>query len=488
MAATDIKSSLSSTFEGLSPRARQWVMLLGGALAAFGLLWMVLTYSESNAPPKPAAGSSVTSKDARVTTVGVLGPGQVLKAEDTWVATAGRKLESYEKERNEQQRVNRELADKLREMQTRLAEQDIKLRSAAAPAVAASAPPHTAPPAPPPPRAPAPATAVNSAAAMPPKGPPTPTNGGPPPGGNLNALGKMPTGAPAAPGFDVERPALVKVAVTSAASRTTDSQGAGAGPAFKGSQRTLDNYLPVGFTRGELLGGLDAPTGGQAQSNPHPVIIRLSDNAVLPNRHRGEYKDCFVIASGYGDLSSERAYFRLENLSCINDRKDVLELRVQGNVFGEDGRYGLRGRLVTKQGQMLANALMAGIASGLGKGLAQASSTVSQSALGTIATQSGGKDAFQAGIGMGVGNALDRLANYYIKLAEATFPIIEVDAGRQVDVVITKGVRLDSGSQDRTASISPQGIPGPTAQAQAPAGRRNEPAAPVFRSTKVDEE
>ena len=52
-------------------------------------------------------------------------------------------------------------------------------------------------------------------------------------------------------------------------------------------------------------------------------------------------------------------------------------------------------------------------------------------------------DAYRAGLGQGVGKALDRLAQYYIKLAENTFPVIEVDAGRQIDVVITKGVRID---------------------------------------------
>ena len=30
-----------------------------------------------------------------------------------------------------------------------------------------------------------------------------------------------------------------------------------------------------------------------------------------------------------------------------------------------------------------------------------------------------------------------------IKLAEQTFPVIEVDAGREIDVVITKGVRIE---------------------------------------------
>ena len=198
----------------------------------------------------------------------------------------------------------------------------------------------------------------------------------------------------------------------------------------------------MSFTRGTLLGGLDAPTGGQSQSNPHPVLIRLSDNSVLPNRFRGEYRDCFVIAAGYGDISSERAYLRTENLSCVRADGAALEVKIQGSVYGEDGKVGMRGRLVTKQGQMLANALLAGVVSGIGSGLATSSTTYSTSALGTIASASGA-DAYRAGLGTGVGKALDRLAQYYIKLAENTFPVIEVDAGREIDVVITKGLRID---------------------------------------------
>ena len=48
----------------------------------------------------------------------------------------------------------------------------------------------------------------------------------------------------------------------------------------------------------------------------------------------------------------------------------------------------------------------------------------------------------EAGLGTGVGKALDRLAQYYISLAEKVFPVIEVDAGRSVDVVLTQGVAL----------------------------------------------
>ena len=53
--------------------------------------------------------------------------------------------------------------------------------------------------------------------------------------------------------------------------------------------RDTRRYIPSGtFARALLLGGLDAPTGGQAQRNPQPVLLRLMDNAVLPNQFRSK--------------------------------------------------------------------------------------------------------------------------------------------------------------------------------------------------------
>jgi conjugal transfer pilus assembly protein TraB len=190
-----------------------------------------------------------------------------------------------------------------------------------------------------------------------------------------------------------------------------------------------------------LMGGLDAPTGGQAQNNPWPILLRVQDNAFLPNRYRAKVKECFILGSGYGDISSERAYLRLESLSCVLNNGEVVDSTLKGYVVGEDGKAGLRGRLVSKQGQVLANALMTGIISGIGQGFQQSATSYSTSALGTVGTVDSGKQ-IQAGIGAGVGKALDRLSQYYITLAEKMFPIIEVDAGRVVDVVLTKGVTL----------------------------------------------
>jgi len=103
----------------------------------------------------------------------------------------------------------------------------------------------------------------------------------------------------------------------------------------------------------------------------------------------------------------------------------------------------MRGRLVNKQGQLLANALRAGIASGIGQAFSQGGSTYTESAFGRLVTgPEGTGEQMRRGIGGGVGRALDQLANYYIRLAEQTFPVIEIDGKRAVDVVLTRGVRL----------------------------------------------
>jgi conjugal transfer pilus assembly protein TraB len=407
----------------LSPKQRQWATLAGIAGGGFLLLWLVLTLGarDPSTGPQPAASGGGTP-----TNVGVMAPGQQVNPVDQWVGTAGRKLSQYEAERDAQDRINRDRKAFEEKTLQRFAEFEQRLQSQAGARPQPEAP--VAPP-PPPPLPARPAAGYPPAAALPLPGAPVVAPGLPPPPAAL---------PPPAP----PQPTLVRVAVADGGRPSAGATGARTGGP-EARPATVDAFLPVSFTRGILLGGLDAPTGGQSQSNPQPVLIRLSDNSVLPNRYRAEYRECFVIAAGYGDIGSERAYLRTESLSCVRGDGSTLEVRIQGSVFGEDGKVGMRGRLVTKQGQMLANALRAGIIAGIGQAFASYNTTVSTSALGTVATTTGA-DALRSGVGIGVGRALDRLAEYYIKLAEQTFPVIEVDAGREIDVVITKGVRIDA--------------------------------------------
>ncbi len=289
------------------------------------------------------------------------------------------------------------------------------------------------------------------------------------PGGNLHPLQPMgsaalppppppPPGRPgqfAQPGMDPNAPMqpVVKRAFTLEVSDSTvaalaapqaQPQAAGMSSApVKEEKTSAENYLPAGtFMRVVLLAGLDAPTGGQAQNNPHPILMRVLDPAQLPNRYMADMKDCVVTANGYGDISSERAYIRTDRLSCIDQKGGAVDVSLKGYVAGEDGKAGMRGRLVSKQGQALANAFLAGIGSGIGQAFKESSSTVSTSPLGSTSTVTDGKE-LQAGLASGVGSAMSQLSKYYIKLAEQVFPVIEVDGGRVVDVVLTRGQSIE---------------------------------------------
>ncbi|MDX8377477.1 MAG: TraB/VirB10 family protein [Mariprofundales bacterium] len=207
-------------------------------------------------------------------------------------------------------------------------------------------------------------------------------------------------------------------------------------------------YLPAGaFTKAQLLSGLDAPAGGSAQDDPHPVLMRLTDLSVLPNRANADIRECFVLGSGYGDMSSERAYIRLVSLSCTDTNGIAWDMSLKGFVAGEDGKAGMRGRLVSKQGQILAQALLAGVASGIADGFGQSTQTLSFSPLGATSLPDPNKLGATSLSG-GVEKAMSKLADFYIEQAQAIYPIIEIDAGRTVDLILTAGVSLKVARND----------------------------------------
>lgn len=209
------------------------------------------------------------------------------------------------------------------------------------------------------------------------------------------------------------------------------------------------SLIPAGaFVKAVLLSGLDAPTGGKAQSSPHPVLIRIVDKAVLPNLWKADIKDCFVIGSGYGDLPSERAYIRLEVLSCVKKDGTVVEKKVKGYVAGEDGKVGLLGRVVSKQGAILARMLLAGFIDGISRVFQQSGSTVIVSPQGSLTTIDPGK-ALNVGIAGGFTSAAKELVEQYKKLADETYPVVEINAGRKVDVAFLQSIDFSSVEQEQ---------------------------------------
>jgi conjugal transfer pilus assembly protein TraB len=125
-------------------------------------------------------------------------------------------------------------------------------------------------------------------------------------------------------------------------------------------------------------------------------------------------------------------------------KNKIADTEIRGHINGEDGKAGVRGKLVTKQGAILANALFTGTLSALGSAIQSSAQTTNTTALGTTVTQTQPGQELKAGLGAGVNKAFDRLSQYYINLAEKTFPVIEIDSMRVVDLIITQGFFIEA--------------------------------------------
>ena len=210
-------------------------------------------------------------------------------------------------------------------------------------------------------------------------------------------------------------------------------------------------FLPPGtFMRAVLLAGVDAPASLGAQQTPYPILARLIDLAVLPNDFRADVVACVIVGAAYGDLSAERVYIRAESLACIDEQdRDVFStvVELKANAVGEDGKLGLRGRVVERRGKLLARAMIVGFLEGLSD-VFRLTRRVTWYPFEVqkeqkVGTPSFGESLAAAGLS-GFGSAMQRLADYYVEMFKGMYPVIEIEAGREITfVVMPPGAVMD---------------------------------------------
>ncbi|WP_342632677.1 TrbI/VirB10 family protein [Marinobacter alkaliphilus] len=211
--------------------------------------------------------------------------------------------------------------------------------------------------------------------------------------------------------------------------------------------RRSPQYLPAGsIISGVLVTGLDAPTNQESRAEPHPALLRIKRDTIMPNFYSSDFSECFALISGYGEMSSERAYLRSEVLSCIDSEGVAVEVPLKSFAVGEDGSAGVRGKLVNREGKLIAQSLLAGTLSAMSRAFGSTPvPTIVTSDTGGVQPfqQNLSSDALQSAGARGVGEALDRIADYYIDLADQIFPVLEIKSGREIDLVLTSGIEID---------------------------------------------
>ena len=219
----------------------------------------------------------------------------------------------------------------------------------------------------------------------------------------------------------------------------------------------LDKYLPPGsYAPALVIAGVDAAVGINSQSDPRPVLFRITGPAIAgvegDTKREIDLTGCTVTGASYGDLSSEKVYVRLQQMTCLQGRLATVT-QVQGLAAGS-GKAGIRGPVVSREGDLIAKSFLAGLIGGVGEGTAQA-----------LAPASPASDAYQAldtegalnavgrqGVARGIGTSSNRIAEYLIRRAEQYQPVVSLNAGTRVELIFLDGAWLDGRSEEAAAS------------------------------------
>jgi len=197
-------------------------------------------------------------------------------------------------------------------------------------------------------------------------------------------------------------------------------------------------YLPGGsMARSVLLTGADAPVGGK----PFPVLVALNEGFASPNSYSVPLKGCFALGKAEGNASSERADIQIVRMSCVLPNGKAFEQEVTGYLVGEDGKQGIPGKLVDKEGRKIAFAAIAGVGAGLARAFGQQQVTNVVTDSGSVTSAVTG-DALTFGLASGAQGAAGEMQKYFQKQAERLFPVVEIDAGKNVTLVMLSGIKV----------------------------------------------
>lgn len=209
---------------------------------------------------------------------------------------------------------------------------------------------------------------------------------------------------------------------------------------LKKKPTTLPWISSGSFSDAVMIEGADANASVTGQQNTRPVTFRLQGKVQMPNNKEFDMDGCFVVGEIWGDISSERGEVRTKSVSCnLKNGKDV-DMAFNGHVSYQ-GKGGIKGKPVMRNGQIVANAGAAGLLSGFGEGIKSAATP----SVGLGATADvGASDVLKQGLGGGASKAAETLSQYWIKRAEQYHPVIDIGAGNLVTVVFQEGFQLET--------------------------------------------
>ena len=185
--------------------------------------------------------------------------------------------------------------------------------------------------------------------------------------------------------------------------------------------------LPLGSTvTGELMTGAFAT---KIRGDALPVLVQLRSAYTGPNDTEIPLEDCLLIGKATADISSVRARVEAVSLSCVLPDGTAFERQVKGYFTGRDGTLGVPGKWEFRSGRWLANLLsaMGTVAAGVYADIEIAEALGGADILGSISAS----------------ETTNRIQDFFIERAEEILPVVWVESGTPVYVVMLEGLTIE---------------------------------------------
>jgi conjugal transfer pilus assembly protein TraB len=210
-------------------------------------------------------------------------------------------------------------------------------------------------------------------------------------------------------------------------------------------ERNVLFEIPAGtIVKCVLVSAADCSVAVKKPSGPNMLLLRPLANGKLPRNVRVPLKGSVIIGNGVGDIASERVYIRGERMTLVQRNGDFVETEISAFVSGEDGKEGMRGVVVDRSGSIITRAAFAAFFQGVGQGIQATLNNQTIEKLSKVGDSSVilDVDTYRNSGLQGANTALDKLADNFIEQSKQIQPCIQIQAGRVVDVIFTKAVKI----------------------------------------------
>lgn len=219
----------------------------------------------------------------------------------------------------------------------------------------------------------------------------------------------------------------------------------------KSKIKKFGDYIPGNsYAKGKLILGVDAGVGMGAEANPRRALLRITGEVISAGNLRSDkLTGCTAQCSAVGNISSEKVYCQLVLMTCERKPGWSMEIPVKAEVASL-GKVGIRGEVISREGDMVLRSFLSGLVGGFGTGVAQYSQPHMAIANGMLTSGTEkAKDIGMRGLGGGVATSSDKLADFFIKRAEQYQPVISINEGIDVEVLFQEGFNLNGDNNEK---------------------------------------